>query len=619
MISVRTAWILTVGLSVLSCTEEPAATDRVSGSGGSGPGGVTLPEGAVSVTDFRGAAAGGDWHGAFTAAFEAADRIFVPDGEYPLSPLTVPSGKTVEGAGSGTVFVPLGQTLFRVEGSPGEEIPLQRDLPDFSSSIDVTAADGFAAGDLVLLKSQRNCMFREDAEAWTLGQTTSKNRTCFFGEFLTVASVSGNTVRVEEPTLFPFYRSDASQESVKPGFATRACATLQRIEAVRDTHLRNFSVRVAAECPEVIRIRYAEDCSIEQVSFRVSVVPEESFMVLRIGLSRRCKAVGCRSEYTSALIAELQSRMSKSYEHYATCNNFRIISAQECSLEQCSDNFASHAFNITYSSGGIPSIRCRIQGCRAVNSIWAGVIAQQCTPWSELSDNTVERSGQGVMAGCRHSKILNNTVSTHLPYSTDYYYTRIERGGTAGVGLFEGYARDCEIRGNRVENFFTGIIVLDGYEEQNVFDRVDAVIADNRVSGCVHGFYQYRNAANTSRSGMYVTLSGNDLHGAGDSVQAGGTTVETCGIRLSDECMEYDIRSNTADGFRCGASLGVLPDCISLSGNRFSNGRIGILLSDVPQTAAACEIRLHESDNQFIAIQTPRQGLDQACVIPYQP
>ena len=404
---------------------------------------------------------------------------------------------------------------------------------------------------------------------------------------------------------------------MKAGFEMRAGSTLQRIDAVRDTHLKNFTIRVSRACSEIMRIKWAENCTVEQVTFRVSAVPDDSFMVLKIYLARNCKAVGCRSEYSSALIADLQKRMTKNYDCYSTYNNFRIISSQECVLENCTDNFASHAFNITYSSGGIPSIRCKIRNCRAVNSVWAGVIAQQCTPWSELAGNTVERSGQGVLAGCRGSKIMNNTVSTHLPFSTDYYYTRIARGGTVGVAVFEGYARDCEIRGNRVENFYTGIAVLDGYEELNVFDRVDAVIADNTVRNCIHGFYHYRNSYNTARGAMHVTLSGNVLNGAGDSVSAGGKQWETYGIRLSDCCGEYAIRSNATDGFRYGAALGRMPDYMTLDANRFSNGRYGIFLDDLSGTGETGDIHLHDSDNIFSSILIPRQGLDQACVKNY--
>ena len=245
------------------------------------------------------------------------------------------------------------------------------------------------------------------------------------------------------------------------------------------------------------------------------------------------------------------------------------------------------------------------------------MIAQQCTPWSELAGNTVERSGQGVLAGCRGSKIMNNTVSTHLPFSTDYYYTRIARGGTVGVAVFEGYARNCEIRGNCVENFYTGIAVLDGYEELNVFDRVDAVIADNTVRNCIHGFYHYRNSYNTARGAMHVTLSGNVLNGAGDSVSAGGKQWETYGIRLSDCCGEYAIRSNATDGFLYGAALGRMPDYMTLDANRFSNGRYGIFLDDLSGTGETGDIHLHDSDNTFSSILIPRQGLDQACVKNY--
>lgn len=117
---------LPVLLFAMACTGDSIGKPSQNGPDGPGSGGTALPEGTVSITDFRAAVAGGDWHKAFTEAFRVADRILVPDGEYPLSPLMVPSGKTIEGAGAGTVFTPLGSILFRVEGSgrrrnPGRE------------------------------------------------------------------------------------------------------------------------------------------------------------------------------------------------------------------------------------------------------------------------------------------------------------------------------------------------------------------------------------------------------------------------------------------------------------------------------------------------------------------
>ena len=105
---------LPVFLFAIACAGDSTGKSSQDGPDGPGSGGTTLPEGTVSIIDFRAAATGGDWHKAFTEAFRVADRIFVPDGEYPLSPLMIPSGKTIEGAGAGTVFTPLGSILFRV-------------------------------------------------------------------------------------------------------------------------------------------------------------------------------------------------------------------------------------------------------------------------------------------------------------------------------------------------------------------------------------------------------------------------------------------------------------------------------------------------------------------------
>lgn len=499
------------------------------------------------LTDYEAYRSGDDWGPALAQACRESRHIHIPKGSYLMGEVRIPSGTVIEGDGDATVIVPKGKFMFRIEGYAGKEVNVTENIADFSDAITVSDGSVFKEGDMVQLQSQRNCMFREDCGEWTLGQTTAKNKTCFFGEILELKSVSGNVLTTSTRTIFPYYRSDSSQETVKPGFQTRKTSTLMKIDAVRDVEVRSVLIRCGSTCTMPVRIKYASRCRVENTTVSVEEdFADESANLFMILNSTECRFSGCRSVYSDALVKKKQKELVPAYSIYSLCNNFKIVSSDRCSIENCRDNFATHAFTISYSDGGIPSAHCSIKGCVSDNSIWAGVISQQCTPWSELSGNIVRGASQGVLAGSRWSRITDNTVSTDLPFSTNFYYAHISRGGTTGIAVFEGYGRECELSGNRISGFFSGIKVLDGYESHNIFDgKSDISISGNEVSGCIYGFMFSRNKYNTGTEDLGIRICDNVFSAAGETVLADGER-NSAGLNL------------------CGAA-GIIP-----SGNIFS-------------------------------------------------
>ena len=503
----------------------------------------------VELTDYESYKSGNDWAPALAQACKESRYVHIPAGKYLMADVWIPSGTTVEGEGSSTIIVPKEDFLFRIEGRADTQVALTENIPDFSSSITVSDASMFAPGDLVLLQSQRNCMFKEDCGDWTLGQTTSGNKTCFYGELLDVESVSGNMLTTASPTLFPYYKSNNAEETVKPGFYTRRSSTLAKLNAVRDAVLSSLTIESNSLCIHPVRVKYAGNCTVRNVTVISDEDYEEQsstmFLVLN---SKDCHIVGCHSKYSDKLVAKKKNNIFPTYSVYSLCNNFKIVSSDYCSIEDCTDNFATHSFTVSYSDGGIPSAHCSIKNCRSENSIWAGVVSQQCTPWTELSGNTVINSSQGVMAGSRWSSVKNNKVSTNLPFSTDFYYAHISRGGTTGVAVFEGYGRECEISGNEVSGFYSGIKVLDGYEQLNIFDGPsDIAITGNVVMDCVYGLMISRNKYNLYKGSLGIFVQGNSFSSAGSVVDAQGER-QTCGIVLSG-ASGVTLVGNTLSGF----------------------------------------------------------------------
>ncbi|MGM9738075.1 MAG: hypothetical protein ACI3ZT_06655 [Candidatus Cryptobacteroides sp.] len=522
-----------VSIAPQSCSKEsvPARFDR------------------VELTDYEAYKSGNDWAPALAQACRESEYVHIPAGRYTMAAVWIPSGTTVEGDGSSTIIVPKEEFLFRIEGKAEAPVAVTEDIPDFSSNITVADASLFETGDMVLLQSQRNCMFKEDSGDWTLGQTTAGNKTCFFGELLDIKSVSGNVITTDSATLFPYYKSHNAEETVKPGFGSRQSSSLTKLNAVRDVVLSSLSVDSNSGCLRPVRVKYAENCTVKNVTVisdeDYEDEPSTLFMVLN---SKGCRIIGCHSRYSERLIAKKLKNIVPTYSVYTLCNNFRIVSSDYCSIENCTDNFATHSFSVTYSDGGIPSAHCSIINCRSENSIWAGVVSQQCTPWTELSGNTVVNSSQGVMSGSRWSSVKNNKVTTSLPFSTDFYYAHISRGGTTGLAVFEGYGRGCEISGNEVSGFFSGIKVLDGYEKLNIFDgQSDIVITGNKVTDCVYGLMISRNQYNKYQGPLGVFVQGNSFKAAGMTVEADGER-QTCGAVL-DGADGVTLVGNTFSGF----------------------------------------------------------------------
>jgi len=208
--------------------------------------------------------------------------------------------------------------------------------------------------------------------------------------------------------------------------------------------------------------------------------------------------------------------MEKSYANYSVYNLFKMISCWYCGFKNCSSNCATHGFSITYNfnSGisGIPSYKCFIDGCTSSGNIWSGITTQQGCYCTYLTNNKVTDSGQGVLTGGRNTLIKNNVVSTNLPFTTNYYYTHISFGGTAGIVLIEGYACGSVIESNTIKGFYTGILIRDGYEEKNIFEEGDISIANNSVSECVNGFKMKKNKFNTQPRNPSIKLKDNNFN-----------------------------------------------------------------------------------------------------------
>lgn len=495
-----------------------------------------LPD-SVCLLEYAAYKNGDDWAPALEKALGYHSIVYVPEGEYSCSQLNIPSGKTLRGAGEKTVFVPLTAGLFRVDGSKGKGAVVAEDVADYSDLLVLTDASALKVGDDVMIQSQRNCMLKEgigginyDAD-WVLGRTAKTS--VFYGEFDKVQSIDGRQVKTVGKRIFPCYYKDDSREPEVPseGYVTRPATTVHKVDFAKNVILADFAIKGTAQCYKPILLKYVDSCKVENVHYGSSVLTcnedsTYSLTIIRIMYSKNTVIKDCHSILEEEALRQLDA-LERNWDNFSCYNIFKIESSHGCGFEDCSSNGATHAFNIIKSNSkeSICSANCFIRRCKASHNIWSGMnITQGC--WNnEVSDCVVTSSGQGITVFSRLSRIVNNTVSTDLPFGTNYIYTHVSSksngktvylGGTAGIMLPEGYSggqkdKRTVVSGNAVSGFYTGISVRDGYESKNIFETGIIDITGNKIEGCFNGVGIYRNGYNTTPVYLDIIVSNNSF------------------------------------------------------------------------------------------------------------
>jgi hypothetical protein len=537
----------------------------------------------VTLTDYAAHKQGEDWAPAIRKALADSLEITVPPGRYPTSEIKFTDGTTLRGSGTGTIFIPLGTRLFDINGKAGKEIPITADIPDFSNIIHLKSAGDLSPGDDIIIKGQRNSMIREGTPglhynpAWVLGRT--RKSSCFYGEFDTVRSLDTLKLTTGNNRIFPDYFKDDTREppSLGKDFIQRKSTTVRKLDLVKNVTLSDFAIEGTKDCHMPFRIRYARDCLLENITFTTNVesykkdgTPDLSIIYaiyVRDTVIRNFKAV-----LSPELLAIIGGK-ERAYKNFSNYNLFKVISSTRSGFEDCEANGGTHPFNITRSAsvesgGGIPSIDCFIRNCTASNCLWSGLKVQQGCYNTEVSGNTVTASAQGIIICGRNTKVTGNRVSTEYPYSTDYYYTHIRRGGTFGIAVIEGYSCGTLVKDNIIDGFYSGIAMVDGYESKNIFEEGNIIIEDNTVTRAVRGFSLYKNSygEKLGKKNLNVRIENNLFTATG---HAEGH--ETSGVFLPRFTAGFKIKGNTFTDFKTGVSLADDTGLMAIDGNNFKN------------------------------------------------
>lgn len=575
----------------------------------------------VVLTDYAAHRNGDDWAPAILKAFEDGRTVQVPEGRYFSSKVVFPPGTILRGSGDATVFVPLGERLFDVSGKEGEEFPVKADIEDFSDVIRLDGAGRFAPGDDIMIRGQRNAILREGKAGvnhtvdWVLGRT--RRSSCFFGEMDVIGTVEDGKIVTRNKRLFPDYFKDDSREPEPPtkGFLRRKSTTVSKLAMVKNVVIRDLAVEGTEKCSMPFRLSFCKDCLVENITFTSSV---ESFekdgdpeLSLVYGIYAWNTTV---RNFRAVLSKELSGKLAakeKTYKIFSSYNLFKMISSTASGFEGCEANGGTHAFNVTRSAsvasgGGIPSVDCFIRNCVASNCLWSGLKVQQGCYNTEVSGNTVTESAQGIITCGRNTRISGNKVSTRLPHATEFYYTHLSRGGTFGIAVIEGYACGSIVKDNSIDGFYSGLAMVDGYEDKNIFEEGNIVFGSNTVTGCVRGFTLYKNPSGAAlgRNRLDVRIERNTFTAAASE----GGLPDASGIHLPDQTAGLEIVSNTFRNFRQGVKTEGLVDFIGIRGNRFEECDVGVVVGKIPVKE---DVRIVEAGNTYVETDEQRQGFGQ--------
>lgn len=563
----------------------------------------------VVLTDYAVHKKGEDWAPAIKKAFSDSPVVKVPPGRYFCSQVKFTDGMTLQGSGGDTVFIPLGTRLFDISGEVGDEIPINNDIVDFSNIIHLKDTGGLSAGDDILIRGQRNSMLREGTAGthyttdWVLGRTRTSS--CFYGEFDVVSAIDGNKITTSNNRLFPDYFKDDTREPPPPGegFIQRESTTVSNLSLVKNVTLRNFTVEGTKKCHMPFRLRYAQGCLLEGITFRTSVesfkkdgTPDLSVVYAIYVLETTVR--NFRAELAPELLAIIAGK-EKVYKNFSNYNLFKIISSARSGFENCQANGGTHAFNITRSAsagagGGITSVDCFVRDSTASNCIWSGIKIQQACYRTDVTGNTVTASDQGIITCARETRIENNRLTTTAPHSTNAYYTHINRGGTMGIGLIEGYACGSIVRNNIVSGFYSGLAVVDGYEDKNCFEEGDILFENNTIDGCVRGFTLYKNphCETLGQNVLNITLRKNNFTRTPSSDAA-----SSAGVHLHKESAGISVSGNVFHGFSHGVWLDGVFDHIKITDNRFTDCEAMIGSKNTDFLLNEGKSRIHENAN----------------------
>lgn len=484
---------------------------------------------------------------AIQAAIDAANlvnggRVVSPYAKYKLNtPLQGYSNITLELDDSTLDFSDAVGTTYAIHGtgSYGTEYNIAANRTRGDKSFTTTVAHDFVPGDIVLIRSQRNCISSDAGDDWRLGYGTPSIQDSYFAEYLTVATVpTSTTFTTINRLIFPDYRID---DSLETSAYARARTTVKKVNFLENFIVRNGTILHGEDIKGGVYLNIAKESYVRSVSFDMG---DWRGAATTFNRSLYCEGYDLKAK-TSA-VGAIDALTDIGYNH------FKAINSSHTGFKKCTDENGAQSFDLTYSSDGDSFVGCYIKDFTAINPQQALTThpgGYQC----KLNDIDIINPAKNAL-GIRSRKSIVNNVKIIGANTADNTY---------GIYLYEGWAQETTISNCIVEGMKYAYAVVDAGDTPEKFKRVNSVFANNIADYCDYAFAIIKGSlAFATDSGLIIK---NNIIKNGGAIfsnnYCNGVTFESnkiykapdTGINIVDvaaNCRDWKIKDN--DFIDCG-------------------------------------------------------------------
>jgi hypothetical protein len=406
-------------------------------------------------------------------------------------------GATIDGAA-----VASGMILKLTGGAGSVATSLASAIPARTKTITVTSTAGFAAGDMLKIRS--------NTEIFNPDRTTAVKQ-----EMARVAAVVDGTTLTLETFTWNTYS------------ITGYTVTVTKVPAVRNLRISDLTVKGAGGGSNQTGLQITNFDGVRLNNITVDGAGVEG-LAGATGLD--WIATNCRAQFANAS---------------GVGYGFHVTEAQHVKFIGCYGRANRHSFDVDEARDVI------YQGCSAVGDTSAGISTHGSTDTVKFLGNTVKDCGGGLVSRGKNTLIIGNTVtgSRTIADTAESYVHGITLGdnnasygqGLAGIGLLirdndidisgpdwtgassfgifsTGLLRDAEISGNRISGFSSHGIHSKGDSGLRVY------INDNRIDSsgqlgtsgvtAAHGIFLSPTHAAAGNTYNQVEIKGNKISGA---------------------------------------------------------------------------------------------------------
>lgn len=448
---------------------------------------------------------------AITAANTAGGgRVVIPRGTYKLTTtiamlsdvhVECEPGVEFELSEADTTIV----VRFGTAGSfIGSGVAFAADRTRGQRGIVTAAVHGCAAGDLVRLIGQRNAL-SADAGAFQLSTGTGGLPTCHFQEFAFVRNVLSTTsLELDRAIFFPDYNSHDDDETSETALAA---SLLIKVTPCRDASWSGGTF-LSGDSPVTNLFQFAS-------SYKCRVAGVTDLRGDRLGASfLAVVSFQCVFEKCVSIVAE---DLTFDYDtHHNTLTPFRITGAQECRISDCDIVRGAQCIDFTYSATyKFCTYRCVVENCRVDGAMEQAFTSHPGVYGSVIRGNDFTScTAAGLLLRGLAERVEDNRIRGQIWTFPDPDVAPRH----AGIQLTQGHTRDTVIRGNLIEGFHYGVLILDTAAE---YTRMGNTIQSNTF--------------NYIERGVYVELGSNDANDVRGLV-IDGNSFSHMGTRCIDIC-----------------------------------------------------------------------------------